>query len=75
MKTLSEIEKAAEKLSSERKQELIEFLSAPVQRESKLQPTEISLQPNAPPIWNAGPPAMSPAPACPTPLSAATPFD
>ena len=35
MKTLSEIEKAVEKLSSDQKQELIEFLSALLQRESK----------------------------------------
>ena len=35
MKTLSEIEKAVEKLSSEQKQELIEFLSALLQQESK----------------------------------------
>jgi hypothetical protein len=35
MKTLSDIEKAVEKLSSEQKQELIEFLSALLQRESK----------------------------------------
>jgi len=35
MKTLSDIEKAVEKLSSEQKQELIEFLSALLQRESE----------------------------------------
>jgi hypothetical protein len=35
MTTLSEIEKAVEKLSSEQKQELIEFLSSLLQREFK----------------------------------------
>ena len=74
MKTLSEIEKAVEKLSSEQKQELIEFLSALLQRESKgpaqrdFAPAERAADLER---WAA---SHEPGPGCPTPLSAAMPF-
>jgi hypothetical protein len=49
MKTLSDIEKAVENLSSDQRQELIEFYE-----NLKVRLAAISLQPNARRIWNAG---------------------